>query len=100
MIFAKKFVTFTISNFYTTYIRYLEHSLSRTFAISNFFAGPLRVRDNERRLYIVQKLYIIKIYQPKSNKRIDYNQLYIPEIKTNFRQSVAEEVKCDATKIP
>ena len=45
------FKTFTISNFHITYIRYLEHSLSRTFAMSNFFVGPVRVRDNERRLY-------------------------------------------------
>ena len=38
-----------------TCIRYLENSLSQTFAISNFFAGPLRVRDNVRRLRMISK---------------------------------------------
>ena len=50
MIFCLNFKTFAISNFYTTGIRYLEHLLSRTFAISNFLAGPFKVQDNERRL--------------------------------------------------
>ena len=49
--FCLNFKTFAISNFCNTGILYLEHLLSRTFAISNFFADSFKVRDNERRLY-------------------------------------------------
>ena len=52
MNFCLNFKTFAISNFCTAGIRYLEHLLSRTFAILNFLAGPFKVQDNERRLYI------------------------------------------------
>ena len=51
MIFWLNCKTFAISNFCNTGILYLEHLLSRTFAIPNFFAGTFKVRDNERRLY-------------------------------------------------
>ena len=50
-VFFLDFKIFTISNFHITCICYLEYPLSRTFAMSNYFVGPVRVRDNERRLY-------------------------------------------------
>ena len=33
-----------------------------------------------------------KPHQPKSIKRIDYNRLNIPDVRTNFKESVAEKL--------
>jgi len=46
VLFVAKATKMMESNINTVNARYLEHS-----TISNFFAGPLDVRDNERRLY-------------------------------------------------
>ena len=58
---------------FKTFARYLEHPLSRTLAISNFSVGPLGVRDNERRLYIIFEA------QPPDKGKIDYwTQFFYP----------------------
>ena len=57
---------------YTVDAHYLDYSLSRTFAVSNFFAGLLRVRDNERRLYTFTKEKTSKSFRRVCLRELSY----------------------------